>query len=116
LCQIGKYTRFLSLKGLFLKSEQNLYSRMPPEGYELSTSVRAASHGRKLFQFFQALLGCIRVQGDEKPFSTLFDQKGNRNTEAKTAPFLRSGEYAYNRDKEPPSACNRWCKTEAGTC
>jgi hypothetical protein len=83
---------------------------------KIPTSFRAASHGRKQFQFSQAFLGGIGIQGYEKPVSTLVDKKGNRNTEAEPTPFLGNGEYAYKRDKEPPSACDWRCKTEAGTC
>jgi len=83
---------------------------------EIPASVRAASPGRKQFQFSQTLLGCIGVQGDEKPVSPLIDKKGNRNTVAEPAPLQGNGEYAYKRDKEPPSACNWWCETEAGAC
>jgi hypothetical protein len=73
-------------------------------------SVRAA-RGRRQFQFPQTLLGGIGVQGDKRPCIPLPDEKGNRSAEADPALFMGKGEYAYERDKEPPSPCEWWCKT-----
>lgn len=63
----------------------------------------------------QALLGGIRVQGDEKPCAPLFDKKGYRGAVANSTIFMGNGEYAHERDEEPPSQCKRLPKTEAGT-
>jgi hypothetical protein len=65
-------------------------------------SVRAA-RGRRQFQIPQALLGGVRVQRDERPLTSFTDKKSNRSAEADPALFMGNGEYAYERDKEPPS-------------
>ena len=62
--------------------------------------------GRKQFQVSQALLGGFGVQRHEKPFFPLSDKKRDRSTEAEPAPFLGNGQYANDRDKEPPPACD----------
>jgi hypothetical protein len=96
----------LFYRALILKSKHNPVSECWYGAHKIPTSVRAA-RGRKQFQFCQALLGGIGVQGDEKPFSSLADKKGNRNTEAESAPFPGNGKDAYERDEEPPPACDR---------
>jgi hypothetical protein len=65
-------------------------------------SVRAA-RSRRQFQILQAFPGDIGIKGDERPCIPLPDEKGNRSAEADPALFIGNGEYAYDRDKEPPS-------------
>ena len=80
-------------------------------------SVRAA-RSRRQFQLPEALLGGIGVQGDERPLTSLPDEKGNRSAEADPAPFMGKGEYAYERTKSrPPKAtgCARLRRKPAGS-